>query len=233
MKIALLITAAACSTAIADEVDTTFINNGWQYSGGWPLMGQTLTVPEGPNILGSYSFVAKVWGAGGGEFSYIIAVYEWDELKQRIKGEPYFADADIVEAGDLPLRTHDIDVLLPEGMKVAVIFATFAEPDVDYGMGYTWDDEYSGGSFIGTNGEADETWELGENPWHDFVFTANWTSCPADMNGDGQLTILDFISFQNVFTAGSLKADCDQNGVLNVLDFVCFQSKFLSGCGGE
>jgi hypothetical protein len=233
MRIALLIAAAGCSTAMADEVDTTFVNDGWQYSGGWPLMGQTLTVPDSSNILESFSFVAKVYDEQPGEFSYIVALYEWDEQEQRVVGEPYFTDSGVVESGDVPLRTHDIGVLLPAGMKVGVVFATFADDDLDYGMGYTWNDEYAGGSFVGTHGDADEAWEVGDNPWHDLVFTANWKTCLGDVNGDGELTIVDFIAFQNGFTAGSPKADCDQNGVLNVLDFVCFQDVFQAGCGGQ
>jgi hypothetical protein len=65
----------------------------------------------------------------------------------------------------------------------------------------------------------------------DMLFSAGFTSCTADINGDGELNIFDFISFQGVFTSGDMAADCNQDGVLNVLDFVCFQSKFLAGCG--
>lgn len=55
-------------------------------------------------------------------------------------------------------------------------------------------------------------------------------SCAADVDGDGALTILDFVAFQGLFLAGDPGADCDDNGVLNVLDFVCFQLLFEAGC---
>lgn len=55
-------------------------------------------------------------------------------------------------------------------------------------------------------------------------------TCPADVNGDGELSILDFIAFQALFTAGDAGADCDQSGTLDVLDFICFQAIFQNGC---
>jgi probable HAF family extracellular repeat protein len=54
--------------------------------------------------------------------------------------------------------------------------------------------------------------------------------CPADINGDGELNILDFVEFQNLFVAGDPAADCDASGELNILDFVCFQGLFQAGC---
>ena len=54
--------------------------------------------------------------------------------------------------------------------------------------------------------------------------------CAADVNGDGELNILDFVAFQELFVAGDPGADCDANGALNILDFVCFQGVFNAGC---
>jgi len=54
--------------------------------------------------------------------------------------------------------------------------------------------------------------------------------CPADVNGDGSLSILDFIAFQELFEAGDTGADCNEDGELNVVDFVCFQGVFAAGC---
>lgn len=55
-------------------------------------------------------------------------------------------------------------------------------------------------------------------------------ACAADCNGDGELTIEDFICFQEQWQAGTGFADCDGNGELNILDFVCFQTLFVGGC---
>ncbi len=55
-------------------------------------------------------------------------------------------------------------------------------------------------------------------------------TCFADMNGDGQLNIFDFLEFQNLFDAGDLDADCDDDGELTLFDFLCFQNAFDIGC---
>ncbi|MFI4892165.1 MAG: PQQ-binding-like beta-propeller repeat protein [Phycisphaerales bacterium JB060] len=54
--------------------------------------------------------------------------------------------------------------------------------------------------------------------------------CYADFDGDGSLTIFDFLAFQNAFDAGDLAADCDGDGSLTLFDFLCFQNDFDAGC---
>lgn len=54
--------------------------------------------------------------------------------------------------------------------------------------------------------------------------------CPADVNGDEVLNILDFVAFQSLYLAADPCADCDGNGVFNILDFVCYQNLFQAGC---
>jgi DNA-binding beta-propeller fold protein YncE len=54
--------------------------------------------------------------------------------------------------------------------------------------------------------------------------------CYADIDGDGSLTIFDFLAYQNAFDAGDLLADCDQDGSLTLFDFLCFQNAFDAGC---
>ena len=55
-------------------------------------------------------------------------------------------------------------------------------------------------------------------------------TCYADFDGDGQLTIFDFLGFQNAFDAGDARADCDEDGSLTIFDFLCFQNLFDLGC---
>jgi|GEM_PF-2774650 len=55
-------------------------------------------------------------------------------------------------------------------------------------------------------------------------------SCRADIDGDGVLTLFDFLSFQNAFDAGSDLADFDGDGVLTLFDFLAFQNEFDAGC---
>lgn len=56
------------------------------------------------------------------------------------------------------------------------------------------------------------------------------TPCRADMDGDGSLTIFDFLAYQNLFDAGDLAADFDGDGSLTIFDFLSFQNEFDSGC---
>ena len=56
------------------------------------------------------------------------------------------------------------------------------------------------------------------------------TECRADIDGDGSLTIFDFLAFQNLFAAGDLAADFDGDGQLTIFDFLAFQNEFAQGC---
>jgi FG-GAP-like repeat len=55
-------------------------------------------------------------------------------------------------------------------------------------------------------------------------------ACPADVNADGALNILDFVAFQVAWQGQQPGADCDKNGAFNILDFTCFQQAFQGGC---
>ena len=54
--------------------------------------------------------------------------------------------------------------------------------------------------------------------------------CRADIDGDGLLTIFDFLAFQNLFAMGDLAADFDGDGQLTIFDFLAFQNEFALGC---
>ncbi|GIW74743.1 MAG: hypothetical protein KatS3mg103_1265 [Phycisphaerales bacterium] len=56
------------------------------------------------------------------------------------------------------------------------------------------------------------------------------TGCRVDLDGDGSLSIFDFLQFQNLFDAGDLRADFDGDGVLTIFDFLTFQNEFDAGC---
>ena len=55
-------------------------------------------------------------------------------------------------------------------------------------------------------------------------------SCRADIDGDDELTLFDFLAFQNLFDAGDLAADFDGDGDLTLFDFLEFQNEFDAGC---
>ena len=67
--------------------------------------------------------------------------------------------------------------------------------------------------------------------WQDHVAGfALGAACFADFDGDGSLSLFDFLAYQNAFDAGDLSADCDGDGSLTLFDFLCFQNAFDAGC---
>ncbi len=54
--------------------------------------------------------------------------------------------------------------------------------------------------------------------------------CRADLDGDGQLTIFDFLEFQNLFVRRDPRADFDGDGEFTIFDFLEFQNAFDAGC---
>ncbi|MEQ9095553.1 MAG: GC-type dockerin domain-anchored protein [Phycisphaerales bacterium] len=77
-------------------------------------------------------------------------------------------------------------------------------------------------TFNGTTGQTTMTaWKMG---------AIGETACPADFDGDGELTLFDFLAFQNAFDAGDPSADFDGDGELTLFDFLAFQNAFDAGC---
>ena len=64
-----------------------------------------------------------------------------------------------------------------------------------------------------------------------FYLEAKTTTCRPDIDGDGQLTIFDFLEFQNAFAAQDPIADFDGDGQFTLFDFLEFQNAFAAGCG--
>ena len=55
-------------------------------------------------------------------------------------------------------------------------------------------------------------------------------TCPPDIDGDGFLTVFDFLEFQNRFVTGDARADFDASGALDLFDFLAFQDAYTTGC---
>ncbi len=55
-------------------------------------------------------------------------------------------------------------------------------------------------------------------------------SCYPDCDGDGSLTLFDFLCFVNAFNAAQPYANCDGNGSLDLFDFLCYVNAFNAGC---
>jgi len=103
----------------------------------------------------------------------------------------------------------------------AVPTTTFASA---FGL-HVWDsDLYVGGSFTLVGDPAVEVAGIIRR-------TGCAGDCAADFDGDGELTIFDFLAFQNAFDAGEPRADFDGDGELTIFDFLAFQNAFDLGCG--
>ena len=54
--------------------------------------------------------------------------------------------------------------------------------------------------------------------------------CPADVDGDGEVTFDDIDAFVAAFLAGDLAADIDGNGEVTFDDIDAFVAAFLAAC---
>lgn len=85
-----------------------------------------------------------------------------------------------------------------------------------------------------TRGEV-QRFDLVDQPVYPVVLkhllphTGPWI-CPADFDGDGTLTLFDFLAFQTAFDAGEPSADFDGNGIIDMFDILAFQTAFQAGC---
>ena len=71
---------------------------------------------------------------------------------------------------------------------------------------------------------------IGELDGPDVINGLAIVACSTDVNGDGELNVLDFVAFQLAWQGQDAIADCDGDGDWTVLDFVCFQAMFIEGC---
>jgi hypothetical protein len=55
-------------------------------------------------------------------------------------------------------------------------------------------------------------------------------TCPADLNGDGQLNFFDVSAFLNAFASMEPAADFNNDGTLNFFDVSAFLNAFTAGC---
>lgn len=78
------------------------------------------------------------------------------------------------------------------------------------------------------NGQQWDNWAGGGRMATDQI--AWLLSCPADLDGDGDRTVLDFLAFQNLFEAGDPRADFCYDRRLDIFDFLEFFNQFEIGC---
>ncbi|UYV13792.1 MAG: hypothetical protein NCW75_05780 [Phycisphaera sp.] len=90
--------------------------------------------------------------------------------------------------------------------------------------------EQGGGLYTIDTATGAATLEFSTVTFRSIAFLGGEADCYADFDSDGELTIFDFLGFQNAFDAGDAAADCDGDGDLTIFDFLCFQNAFDAGC---
>ncbi|UYV12167.1 MAG: right-handed parallel beta-helix repeat-containing protein [Phycisphaera sp.] len=56
-------------------------------------------------------------------------------------------------------------------------------------------------------------------------------TCRTDLDGDGALTLFDYLAFTGLFGLSDMQADFDGDGALTIFDFLVYQTEFDAGCG--
>ena len=80
---------------------------------------------------------------------------------------------------------------------------------------------FAGGRFVSAGGHASSRIAR---------YGCAMAPCAADLDGDGALTVMDFLAFQMLFDAGDTRADFDGDGALTLFDFLVYQNAFAAGC---
>lgn len=76
----------------------------------------------------------------------------------------------------------------------------------------------------------DDGGRQGDSAWHTVDLSLRVLPCRADFDGDGELTVFDFLAYLNAFDAGRSEADLDDDGKLTIFDLLAFQNEFDAGC---
>ncbi len=141
--------------------------------------------------------------------------------------EPFsVAIGDLDGDGDLDLATANTD----RDSEVISVLAnsgdgTFA-PQAFYGVG-------SEPFFVAIgdlDGDSDADMAVANFQNSTIGVLLNRCDCRVDFDGNGELSLTDYLAFQIAFMAGDPAADFDGDGRLNVFDFLFFQNEFLAGC---
>ncbi|MFG0286139.1 MAG: GC-type dockerin domain-anchored protein [Phycisphaerales bacterium JB039] len=138
-------------------------------------------------------------------------------------------------AGGLP-DAPAADLIVHEGRMFVALGAIRSGPDAGTGGGVWVTADGAAWERVGTALDGRATTALATLDGALLSATAGagvWeldSACPADLDGDGTLTVFDFLTFGNLFAAGDPRADFDGDGLLTLLDFLAFQNAFAAGC---
>jgi len=224
---------------LASEVVTIGAGGSLTMRLGTPAVDAAFN-PYGVDLIlfhnGGYIDAAFPAGVVGGAF------FDGGSIEVSQDGVEFFmvgveAESDYPTLGylDLPGPFTEVRGLAPSDFRLPV------NPDVDSdGMGF---DElvtaYNGsgggvGIDIGAVGLSEVNFVRitagdGQSPDIDALAVVR-SLCEADMDGNGEVDVFDFLAFQSLFATGNGRADLDENGTLDIFDYLTFNNLFLDGC---
>jgi hypothetical protein len=201
-----------------------------QFGSDIAIEGDTLII-SGPTATGSAD-------GQGAVYCYELEAGEW-VFRQRLTHEPmgrnnFFGGIDL-DGDRLLVGAHGEDTTMGGG--AAYVFERDATgewslrerllpttPSYQFGISPALDGDSIA---IGAPSEAIDGRRIGAV----YSFDLSCFDCPADVDGDGLLTVFDFLTYLNLFQDGDALADFDGDGELTIFDFLAFQTAFDAGCG--
>ncbi|MEQ8318574.1 MAG: integrin alpha [Phycisphaerales bacterium] len=215
-----------------DGVDDVIVNS--RYDGAFVVFGRTDGFPadviledldgtDGFRLTGTRTSDVAGIGDFNGDGVDDIAVGDW----LATTGAGMRAGAVYVVFGSRDGFAAELDLLMLDGENGFRIDGSVENDGVGSVVSAAGDvnDDGNADLLIGTRDQI-----TGDNDIGAYVVFGR-RSCPADLDGDGELTIFDFLEFQNLFATGDPRADFDGDGDLTLFDFLAFQNAFDAGCG--
>ena len=155
-------------------------------------------------------------------------------------GSPIELELVVSNAGDVALWQRDDSIAAPSGGVQPLRYTLVGDGPIGVPAGEFHDD--AGGQGVVHELTADTTVvgpfeatvriesNAPDQPVRVVRISGEIVACLADLDGDGSLTVFDFLAFQNLFDAGDPIADLDGDEALTVFDFLAFQNLFDAGC---
>ncbi|MEO1278034.1 MAG: GC-type dockerin domain-anchored protein, partial [Planctomycetota bacterium] len=155
-------------------------------------------------------------------------------------GQAVEVEVAVSNAGDVALWQRDDSIAAPAGGIQPLRYTLEGDATLSVPSG-TFSDEAGGDGVvhrIGVDTTVPGAFEAilrvvsnaPDEPSREIRIVGEIAACLADLDGDGSLSIFDFLAFQNLFDASDPTADLDGDGELTLFDFLEFQNLFDAGC---
>jgi hypothetical protein len=202
-------------------------------------------IPDGSEFGGlTWHFTALTEHQGG-----LVANTYWI-----IDTQGLFLERDGAEgpgAGDYFYPGESVTVLFPEPITAVGMFFNvgvfdtidYIILDTDQGSAYSGgpvseETIYPGLFFVGLVAEGPiqkavfTIADFAPTGWNadNLMYLPSGDECYPDFDGDGELTLFDFLGYVNAFNAGANDAECDGDNGLTLFDFLCYVNAFNAGC---